>query len=73
MGKIGGNSWFTAVKRAFLSPSKDNEKSSRREDHEPEEEEKVNFFLFISFVNCNFQFCFFFFWLIMGEICFWVL
>ncbi|KAJ4726743.1 Protein IQ-DOMAIN like [Melia azedarach] len=40
MGKIGGNSWFTAVKRAFLSPSKDNEKSSRREDHEPEEEEK---------------------------------
>ncbi|KAK1261449.1 Protein IQ-DOMAIN 31 [Acorus gramineus] len=43
MGKKGGNSWLTAVKRAFRSPSKDsNEKKSsrQREDHEPEEEEK---------------------------------
>ncbi|GKU88997.1 hypothetical protein SLEP1_g3197 [Rubroshorea leprosula] len=42
MGKPGGNSWFTAVKRAFRSPTKENEKKSskRREDHEQEEEEK---------------------------------
>ena len=42
MGKIGGGSWLSAVKRAFRSPSKENDKrSSRREDHEQEEEEKV--------------------------------
>ncbi|KAK2633891.1 hypothetical protein Ddye_028683 [Dipteronia dyeriana] len=44
MGKIGGNSWFSVVKRAFLSPTKDNSEkrrsSRRREDHEQEEEEK---------------------------------
>ncbi|XVF51076.1 hypothetical protein PTKIN_Ptkin04bG0155300 [Pterospermum kingtungense] len=42
MGKIGGNSWLTAVKKAFRSPNKENEKKScrRREDSEQEEEEK---------------------------------
>ncbi|XVE58284.1 hypothetical protein DITRI_Ditri04bG0158000 [Diplodiscus trichospermus] len=42
MGKTGGNSWFTAVKKAFRSPTKENEKRScrRREDSEQEEEEK---------------------------------
>ncbi|KAJ6887768.1 hypothetical protein NC652_028911 [Populus alba x Populus x berolinensis] len=44
MGKIGGSSWLSAVKRAFWSPSKENDKRSsrRREDHEQEEEEKQN-------------------------------
>ncbi|XP_043718416.1 protein IQ-DOMAIN 17-like [Telopea speciosissima] len=42
MGKKGGTSWLTAVKRAFRSPTKDNEtrSSRRREDHDQEEEEK---------------------------------
>ncbi|PSS32962.1 Protein IQ-DOMAIN like [Actinidia chinensis var. chinensis] len=42
MGKIGGNSWLNAVKKAFRSPTKDNEKRSsrRREGNEKEEEEK---------------------------------
>ncbi|XP_042517817.1 protein IQ-DOMAIN 17-like [Macadamia integrifolia] len=42
MGKKGGTSWLTAVKKAFRSPTKDNESKSsrRREDHEQEEEEK---------------------------------
>lgn len=46
MGKVGGTSWLAAVKRAFRSPTKDNEKKScrRREDREPEDEEKVLFF-----------------------------
>ncbi|XP_039029053.1 protein IQ-DOMAIN 14-like [Hibiscus syriacus] len=42
MGKIGGNSWLAAVKKAFRSPNKENKKRSsrRREDNEQEEEEK---------------------------------
>ncbi|XWS50273.1 hypothetical protein CRYUN_Cryun12cG0074100 [Craigia yunnanensis] len=42
MGKIGGNSWLTAVKKAFRSPTKENEKMScrRRDDSEQNEEEK---------------------------------
>ncbi|XP_068635143.1 protein IQ-DOMAIN 17-like isoform X2 [Aristolochia californica] len=42
MGKKGGSSWFTAVKRAFRSPTKESENkcSKRREDQEVEEEEK---------------------------------
>ncbi|GMJ13620.1 IQ-domain 17 [Hibiscus trionum] len=42
MGKIGGNSWLTAVKKAFRSPTKENQKRSsrRREDNEHEEEDK---------------------------------
>ncbi|XVF12752.1 hypothetical protein REPUB_Repub08aG0146500 [Reevesia pubescens] len=42
MGKIGGNSWLTAVKKAFRSPTKENEKRScrRREDSEQEEEDQ---------------------------------
>ncbi|KAJ7959416.1 Protein IQ-DOMAIN like [Quillaja saponaria] len=42
MGKTGGTSWFTAVKRAFRSPTKENDKRSsrRREDHDQEEEKK---------------------------------
>ncbi|XP_042519525.1 protein IQ-DOMAIN 17-like [Macadamia integrifolia] len=41
MGKKGGTSWLTAVKRAFRSPSKESEKRSsrRKEDHEQEEDE----------------------------------
>ncbi|PSS04493.1 Protein IQ-DOMAIN like [Actinidia chinensis var. chinensis] len=42
MRKIGGNSWLNAVKKAFRSPTKDNEKRSsrRREENEQEEEDK---------------------------------
>lgn len=47
MGKRGGSSWLTAVKRAFRSPSKDTDQkrnTRRKEDHnnpfEPEEEEE---------------------------------
>ncbi|OMO97778.1 IQ motif, EF-hand binding site [Corchorus olitorius] len=43
MGKIiGGNSWLSAVKKAFRSPSKENVKRSsrRREDNEQEEEDQ---------------------------------
>ncbi|GKU87865.1 hypothetical protein SLEP1_g2197 [Rubroshorea leprosula] len=42
MGKKGGTSWLTAVKRAFRSPTKDTDKRSnrRREDHDHEEEEE---------------------------------
>nr|DAD18040.1 TPA_asm: hypothetical protein HUJ06_019503 [Nelumbo nucifera] len=42
MGKKAGTSWLTVVKRAFRSPTKENEKRSgrRREDHDQEEEEK---------------------------------
>ncbi|OVA04723.1 IQ motif [Macleaya cordata] len=43
MGKKEGTSWLTAVKRAFRSPTKKNDKTSggrRREEHEEEEEEK---------------------------------
>lgn len=51
MGKKGGSSWLTVVKRAFRSPIKDNEKKSsrRREEHEleEEEEEKVNISSFL--------------------------
>lgn len=44
MGKNGGNSWLNAVKKAFRSPMKENEKRSirRREENEQEDEEKVN-------------------------------
>lgn len=41
MGKKSGSSWLTAVKRAFRSPSKDNEKRNTRRKEEEEEEEKV--------------------------------
>ncbi|KAK8690468.1 hypothetical protein V6N13_074001 [Hibiscus sabdariffa] len=39
---IGGNSWLTAVKKAFVSPTKENQKRSSRgrEDNEHEEQEK---------------------------------
>ncbi|KAF9673105.1 hypothetical protein SADUNF_Sadunf11G0114100 [Salix dunnii] len=42
MGKKGGTSWLTMVKRAFRSPSKENEKKSSRrgEEHDQEEDEK---------------------------------
>ncbi|GMI75596.1 IQ-domain 17 [Hibiscus trionum] len=42
MGKIGGNSWLSAVKKAFRSPTKENQKRSsrRRDDNEQVEEEK---------------------------------
>ncbi|KAI3453308.1 hypothetical protein Pfo_009971 [Paulownia fortunei] len=42
MGKKGGSSWLTAVKRAFRSPSKNSEKKScrRKVDHQQEEEEE---------------------------------
>lgn len=41
--KLGGSSWLTAVKRAFRSPTKDNnvdKKSCRRREHEHEEDEE---------------------------------
>ena len=44
MGKIGGSSWLSVVKRAFRSPTKENSEkrsSRRREENEQEEEEKV--------------------------------
>ncbi|XP_077247503.1 protein IQ-DOMAIN 17-like isoform X2 [Tasmannia lanceolata] len=42
MGKKGGTSWLTVVKRAFRSPSKETENKSnkRREEQELEEDEK---------------------------------
>ncbi|KAK6926076.1 protein of unknown function DUF4005 [Dillenia turbinata] len=41
MGKIGGSSWLSAVKKAFRSPTKVNERGTRRrEEHEQDEEEK---------------------------------
>uniref|UniRef100_A0A6N2LLW8 DUF4005 domain-containing protein n=1 Tax=Salix viminalis TaxID=40686 RepID=A0A6N2LLW8_SALVM len=42
MGKIGGSSWLNAVKRAFRSPSEENDKKSsrKREVQEQDEEEK---------------------------------
>ncbi|XP_054795913.1 protein IQ-DOMAIN 17-like, partial [Prosopis cineraria] len=43
MGKAGASSWLTAVKRAFRSPTKENDKRSssrRREEHEQQEEEE---------------------------------
>lgn len=43
MGKKGGTSWLTVVKRAFRSPSKNEDKKSsrRKEENEQEEEEQV--------------------------------
>lgn len=71
MGKTGGSSWLTAVKRAFRSPTKESEKRSsrRREENEQEEEEKVqtcviNFLQ--GFVHYHhLVFC-------VREMCFWV-
>ncbi|KAJ4728033.1 Protein IQ-DOMAIN like [Melia azedarach] len=43
MGKKGGTSWLTAVKRAFRSPTKESDKKSsrqRREEYEQEEDEE---------------------------------
>lgn len=43
MAKTGGNSWFTAVKRAFRSPTKENndrKSTKRRDDHHEQEEEE---------------------------------
>lgn len=59
MGKRGGTSWLTAVKRAFRSPTKESEKKSsrqRREEHDQEDDdEKVFFFqLIISLLLCFF-------------------
>lgn len=43
MGKKGGSSWLTAVKRVLRSPGKDSEKKNhrRKDDEQEEEEEKV--------------------------------
>ncbi|XP_073283571.1 protein IQ-DOMAIN 18-like isoform X2 [Primulina huaijiensis] len=43
MGKTGGSSWLTAVKRAFRSPTKDTDKKSCRRitEHQDQQEEKV--------------------------------
>ncbi|KAK9279123.1 hypothetical protein L1049_012798 [Liquidambar formosana] len=40
MGKKGGTSWLTAVKRAFRSPTKASEKSSRRREEQDQEEDE---------------------------------
>ncbi|KAI3711497.1 hypothetical protein L2E82_41622 [Cichorium intybus] len=37
MGKKGGSSWLTAVKRAFRSPSKDSDKKSHRRSHDTQD------------------------------------
>lgn len=49
MGKKGGSSWLSAVKRAFRSPSKDAERGAkkRREDQEVDDEEKVSFLVIL--------------------------
>lgn len=49
MGKKGGSSWLTAVKRAFRSPSKDaeNKAKKRREGQEADDEEKVGFLVIL--------------------------
>lgn len=60
MGKKGGSSWLTAVKRAFRSPSKESDKKSgrRTEEHDQEEdEEKVLSFFFFGLEILN-LFCF---------------
>lgn len=47
MGKKGAASWFSAVKRAFMSPTKDNNKSNRRrelEEPNQQDEQKVAYF-----------------------------
>ena len=55
MGKNGGSStWLSAVKKAFRSPSKDKQNNSdkrscRSEDSEQHEQEKVHFFVQISY------------------------
>lgn len=58
MGKKGGSSWLTAVKRAFRSPNKDSEKRNSRRgeeqgnhDNGEEEEEKVRLLKLIYFVD----------------------
>ncbi|KVH84538.1 protein of unknown function DUF4005 [Cynara cardunculus var. scolymus] len=38
MGKKGGSSWLTAVKRAFRSPSKDSDKKTRTSHHDLDDE-----------------------------------
>lgn len=50
MGKKGASSWFSAVKRAFMSPTKDNKSTRRRELEEPnqEDEQKVILLLVIT-------------------------
>ncbi|KAK3038771.1 hypothetical protein RJ639_027358 [Escallonia herrerae] len=40
MGKKGGSSWLTAVKRAFRSPSKDPEKRTKHSHHDEQDEEE---------------------------------
>lgn len=52
MGKKGGSSWLTAVKRAFRSPAKDSDKKTHRknqdnkQDHDlDDEDDKVFFFI----------------------------
>ena len=44
MGRKGSSSWLTAVKRAFMSPSKDSE---RKTSGQGEEEEKVRVLCFL--------------------------
>ena len=45
MGKKGGSSWLTALKRAFRSPTKESDKRATGTGHEQDEdEEKVLFF-----------------------------
>lgn len=48
MGKKGGHSWLTAVKRAFRSPTKKKNSRTREESEVPEEEEEK----VINFLNC---------------------
>jgi hypothetical protein len=45
MGKKGGSSWLTVVKRAFRSPNKENDKrTAGTTGHDQEEDEEKVFF-----------------------------
>lgn len=62
MGKRGGSSWLTAVKRAFRSPTKETDKSCRRrEEHDQEEDEEKVFLLHLysrfSFLDLSVTLC----------------
>lgn len=62
MGKKGGTSWLTAVKRAFRSPTKDSNR--RRDDHhdQEEDEDKVTDWLLLNFTFHIFPIIHFCFW-----------
>jgi hypothetical protein len=52
MGKKGGSSWLTAVKRAFRSPTKESDKRATGvgHDQEADEEKVLSFRLSFNFI-----------------------